>query len=134
VQGVTSRDLRLRAVGRMRADWPHYRPFIEDHLLPNYLSKMARSSEYAGEAELVAISDLHGVKIHVWGSDEAHDRTIRAPSVGLDAPTVHVAHRHIGNFRDHYWAVSFLRHGVRSPSVPPMLACVRRVRVASPFP
>jgi len=78
VQGVTSRDLRLRAVGRMRADWPHYRPFIEDHLLPNYLSKMARSSEYAGEAELVAISDLHGVKIHVWGADEAHDRTIQA--------------------------------------------------------
>ena len=134
MQGVSSHDLRSHVVEELEVDWLSYRPFIESRLLPNYLSNMARSSEYVGEAELVALSKLHKVTIHVWGADETHDRVIRAPSVGTDAPTVHVAHRHTGTFRDHYWGVSFLRHEVRSPSVPPMLACVRRVRVASPFP
>ena len=120
--------MRSHVVEELKEDWPRYSPFIEAHLLPNYLSNMARSSEYVGEAELVALSKLHKVTIHVWGADETHDRVIRAPSVGTDAPTVHVAHRDTGTFRDHYWGVSFLRHEVRSPSVPPMLASVRRTQ------
>ena len=134
MEGLSSHDLRLHVVAGMRADWPRYSEFVEEGLRPEYLANMALSTTYAGEAELVALSELHGVAIHVWGAVQAHDRVIRAPSVGTDAPTVHVAHRHTGTFRDHYWGVSFLRHEVRSPSVPPMLACVRRVRVASPFP
>ena len=126
--------MRSHVVEELKEDWPRYSSFIEAHLLPNYLSNMARSSEYAGEPELVALSKLHRVAIHVWGADEAHDRDIRAPTVGADAPTVHLAHRNAGNFRDHYWAVNFLRHEVCSPIMPLMLACVRRMQVASPFP
>ena len=133
VEGLTSHDLRLSVVAEMGADWPRYSEFVEKGLRREYLANMALTTTYAGEAELVAIAALHGVAIHVWGADQAYDRPIAAPIGAAGAPTVHVAHRHTGTFTDHYWGVSFLRHEVRSPSVPPMLASVRRVRVASPF-
>ena len=131
---MTSDELRASVVAEMAADWPRYSEFVEEGLRREYLANMALTTTYAGEAELVAIAALHGVAIHVWGADQAYDRPIPAPIGAADAPTVHVAHRHTGNFRDHYWAVSFQRHEVRSPIVPPTLACVRRMRVASPFP
>jgi hypothetical protein len=134
VQGLTSHDLRLRVVAGMRADWPRYSEFVEEGLRPEYLANMALSTTYAGEAELVALSELHGVAIHVWGAVQAYDRPIPAPIGAADAPTVHLAHRNARTSMNHYWAVDLRPHGVRSPSVPPMLACVRRMRVASPFP
>ena len=107
--------MRNRAVEEMSSDWPSYEPFIEPELHAAYLANMARSTEYAGEPELVALSKVYGVTIRVWGADAAHDRDIRAPSVGADAPVVHLAHRDARNFRDHYFAVQLSARGeVRS--------------------
>ena len=95
---------------------------------------MARSTEYAGEPELVALSKVYRVMIRVWGADEAHDRELRAPSVGADAPVVHLAHRDARNFRDHYFAVQLSpRGGVRSQPVAALtlrIGCHRRCCVA----
>ena len=124
MQGLTPHDLRLRVVAGMRADWPRYSEFVEEGLRPEYLANMALTTTYAGEAELIAIGELHGVAIHVWGADQAHDRIFPAPIGAADAPTVHLAHRHAGDSRDHYWAVHFPPREVRSPIVPP-LACLR---------
>ena len=107
--------MRNRVVEEMRGDWASYEPFVEPDVHTSYLSSMARSTEYAGEPELVALSKVYGVTIRVWGADAAHDRDIRAPSVGADAPMVHLAHRDAGNFRDHYFAVQLSARGeVRS--------------------
>jgi hypothetical protein len=115
VRGVTAQDMRNRVVEEMRGHWPSYQPFVEPELHPDYLADMARSTEYAGEPELVALSKVYGVMIRVWGADAAHDRDIRAPSVGADAPVVHLAHRDARNFRDHYFAVQLSARGqVRS--------------------
>ena len=131
---MTSRELRARVVAEMKADWTRYSPFITDDQSPDYLANMARPGTYAGQPELVALYQLYKVPIHVWGATGAHDVDIIAPNVGADAPTVHLAHRDAGNSMNHYWAVDTRRPEVRSPSVPvpPMLACVRRMRVASP--
>ena len=134
MRGVTSPVLRSLVVAEMRADWPRYREFILEAQRPGYLVTMALPGAYGGHPELAALSRLFGVKIHVWGATDAHDVDISAPNVGADAPTVVLAHRNHNSAMNHYWAVGRRSHEVRSPSVPLMLACVRRVRVASPFP
>ncbi len=123
VRGVTAQDVRNRVVEEMRRDWPSYEPFVEPELHADYLADMARPTEYGGKPELVALSKVYGVTIRVWGADAAHDRDIRAPGVGADAPTVHLAHRDAGNFRDHYFAVQLSARGeVRSR---PIMLCMR---------
>jgi hypothetical protein len=115
VRGVTAQDVRNRVVEEMSSDWPSYKPFVDPELHADYLANMACSTEYAGDPELVALSKVYGVTIRVWGADAAHDMDIRAPSVGTDAPVVHLAHRNAGNFRDHYFAVQLSARGqVRS--------------------
>ncbi len=111
MRGVTAQDLRSRVVEEMRGDWASYEPFVDHALHPDYLANMARSTEYAGEPELVALSKVYGVTIRVWGADAAHDRELRAPSVGADAPVVHLAHRDARNFRDRYFAVQLPPRG-----------------------
>ncbi len=111
MRSVTARDVRNRIVEEMRGDWPSYEPFVDLELHANYLANMARSTEYAGEPELVALSKVYGVTIRVWGADAAHDREIRAPSVGAYAPVVNLAHRDARNFRDHYFAVKLSARG-----------------------
>ena len=131
---LTSLEIRAGVVTEMAVDWARYAPFIAADQHATYLADMALPGTYAGNHELFALSRLYGVTIRVWGATEAHDVTIRADTVGADAPTVHLAHRHAGDFTDHYWAVHFPPREVRSPIVPPTLACVRRMRVASPSP
>ena len=115
--------MRNRVMEEMSSDWPSYEPFIEPELHAAYLANMARSTEYAGQPELVALSKVYGVTIRVWGADAAHDRDIRAPSVGTDASVVHLAHRDARNFRDHYFAVQLSARGeVRSR---PIMLCIR---------
>jgi hypothetical protein len=126
--------IRAGVVAEMGRDWSNYSPFIPEGLRRGYLANMALDSAYGGHPELRALSGLYGVKILVWGATAPHDVEIIAPNVGADAPTVVLAHRNDGSSMNHYWAVGRRSHAVRSPSVPPMLACVRRVRVASPFP
>ena len=111
VRGVTAQDVRNRVVEEMRGDWASYEPFVDHALHPDYLANMARSTEYAGEPELVALSKVYGVTIRVWGADETHDRDIRAPRVGADAPVVHLAHRDARNFRDLFFAVQLSPRG-----------------------
>jgi hypothetical protein len=134
MRGVTSPVVRSLVVAEMRADWPRYSEFMVEAQRPGYLVTMALPGAYGGHPELVALSELYRVKIHVWGATVAHDVDIVAPNLGVDAPTVVLAHRNHNSAMNHYWAVGRRSHAVRSPSVPPMLACVRRVRVASPFP
>ena len=131
---LTSLEIRAGVVTEMAVDWARYAPFIAADQHATYLADMALPGTYAGNHELFALSRLYGVRIRVWGATEAHDVTIRADTVEADAPTVHLAHRDAGDFRDHYWAVIFPPHEVGSPIVPPTLACVQRMRVASPFP
>ncbi len=104
----------------MAADWPRYSPFIPDDQRRGYLAKMARSGTYAGNQELVALSQVYGVRIRVWGATAAHDVDIIAPNVRAnvraDAPTVHLAHRNAGNAMNHYWAADIRRPEVRSPT------------------
>ncbi len=116
VRGVSAQDVRNRVVEEMSRDRASYEPFVDLELHANYLANMARSTEYAGEPELVALSKVYGVTIRVWGADAAHDRDIRAPSVGADAPVVHLAHRDARNFRDHYFAVQLSERGEVSHS------------------
>ncbi len=126
VRGVSAQDVRTRVVEEMRGDWASYKPFVEHGLHPDYLANMARSTEYAGEPELVALSKVYGVTIRVWGADEAHDRELRAPSVGADAPVVHLAHRDARNFRDHYFAVQLPPHGDSEVHSQPIMQRMRR--------
>ena len=104
MRGITAHGLRARVVAEMAANWSRYAPFIEDCLHANYLAKMALSGEYAGEPELIALSKVWGVTIHVWG---AENTTIISanPYAREPLPIVHLAHRDAGDFRDHYWAV-----------------------------
>ena len=121
---LTSLEIRAGVVAEIAADWARYAPFIAADQHATYLADMALPGTYAGNHELFALSRLYGVTIRVWGATEAHYVTIRADTVEADAPTVHLAHRDAGDFRDHYWAVRFPPHEVRSPIVPP-LACLR---------
>ena len=101
---VTAKGLRARVVDEMTRDWPRYAPFIEEHLHADYLAGMARSTEYADHPELLALSQVCGVTIHVWGAENT--AVISAnPDAREPPPIVHLAHRDAGDFRDHYWAV-----------------------------
>ncbi len=57
-RGISAPDLRALVVCEMANDWQNYAPFIEDrlHATGTYLTNMAPSTEYAGEAELFALS------------------------------------------------------------------------------
>ena len=105
MRGITAQGLRARVVAEMAENWSRYAPFIEDRLHANYLAKMALSGEYAGEPELIALSRVWGVTIHVWGAVSTF--VISSPDAPASLPTVHLANRDAGNYRDHYWAVDF---------------------------
>ena len=101
---VTAKGLRARVVDEMTRDWPRYAPFIEEHLHADYLAGMARSTEYADHPELLALSRLCVVTIHVWGAENTAIISAN-PDAREPLPIVHLAHRDAGDFRDHYWAV-----------------------------
>ncbi len=101
---VTAKGLRARVVDEMTRDWPRYSPFIEEHLRADYLAKMARSTEYADHPELLALSQVCGVRIHVWGAENTAIISAN-PDAREPLPIVHLAHRDAGNSKDHYWAV-----------------------------
>ena len=101
---VTAKGLRARVVEEMTRDWPRYSPFIEEHLRADYLAKMARSTEYADHPELLALSQVCGVRIHVWGAEITAIISAN-PDAREPLPIVHLAHRDAGNSKDHYWAV-----------------------------
>ena len=105
MRGITAQGLRARVVAEMAENWSRYAPFIEDRLHANYLAKMAVSGEYAGEPELIALSKVWGVTIHVWGAVSTF--VISSPDAPASLPSVHLANRDAGNYRDHYWAVDF---------------------------
>jgi hypothetical protein len=103
MQLVSPKSLRARVVDEMTRDWPRYSPFIEEGLHADYLAGMARSTEYADHPELLALSQVCGVTIHVWGAEST--AIISAdPDAPGSLPIVSLAHRDAGNFRDHYWA------------------------------
>jgi hypothetical protein len=94
MQRVTAKGLRARVVDEMTRDWPRYSPFIEEHLRADYLAGMARSTEYADHPELLALSQVCGVTIHVWGAENtaiiSANPDAREPLPIL--PIVHLAH------------------------------------------
>jgi hypothetical protein len=104
MQRVTAKSLRARVVDEMRRDWPRYSPFTEEPLHVDYLARMARSTEYADHPELLALSRLCGVTIHVWGAESTAIISANPDAPG-SLPIVNLAHRDAGDFRDHYWAV-----------------------------
>ncbi len=115
--------MRDLVVDEMSRDRDSYMGHIGVDQRDAYLDNMRRPFVYVDEAELVALSKVYGVAIHVWGADAAHDRERRAPGVGDDAPVVHLAHRDAGDARDHFWAVDFPARGqVRSRSI---MLCLR---------
>ena len=101
---VTANGLRARVVDEMTRDWPRYAPFIEEHLHTDYLAGMARSTEYADHPELLALSQVCGVTIHVWGAENTAIISANPDAPG-SLPIVSLAHRDAGDSRDHYWAV-----------------------------
>jgi hypothetical protein len=101
---VTAKGLRARVVDEMTQDWPRYSPFIKENLHGDYLAGMARSTEYADHPELLALSQVCGVTIHVWGAENTAIISAN-PDAPEPPPIVHLAHRDAGDFRDHYWAV-----------------------------
>ncbi len=106
IHRITAQGLRARVVEEMTRDWSRYSPFIEGRLHADYLAGMARSTEYADHprAELLALSQVCGVTIHVWGAEST--AIIAAnPDAREPPPIVSLAHRDAGDFRDHYWAV-----------------------------
>ena len=104
---VTAKGLRARVVDEMTRDWPRYSPFIEEHLRADYLAGMARSTEYADHPELLALSQVCGVTIHVWGAENTAIISANPDAPG-SLPIVSLAHRDAGDSRDHYWAVQLL--------------------------
>jgi hypothetical protein len=101
---ITAQGLRARVVEEMTRDWSRYSPFIEEHLHADYLAGMTRSTEYADHPELLALSQVCGVTIHVWGAENT--AVISAnPDAREPPPIISLAHRDAGDFRDHYWAV-----------------------------
>jgi len=104
MQRVTAKSLRARVVDEMTRDWPRYSPFIEESLHADYLARMARSTEYADHPELIALSQVCGVTIHVWGAENTAIVSANPDAPG-SLPIVRLAHRAAGDFRDHYWAV-----------------------------
>jgi hypothetical protein len=104
MHNITAKGLRARVVDEMTREWPRYSPFIEERLHADYLAGMARSTEYADHPELLALSQVCGVTIHVWSAENT--AIISANSEAPEPPPiVHLAHRDAGDFRDHYWAV-----------------------------
>jgi hypothetical protein len=101
---VTANGLRARVVDEMTGDWPRYAPFIEEHLHTDYLAGMARSTEYADHPELLALSQVCRVTIHVWGAENTAIISAN-PDAREPPPIVQLAHRDAGDYRDHYWAV-----------------------------
>jgi hypothetical protein len=101
---VTAKGLRARVVDEMTRDWPRYSSFIEERLHADYLAGMARSTEYADHPELLALSQVCGVTIHVWGAENTAIISANPDALGF-RPIVSLAHRDAGDFRDHYWAV-----------------------------
>ena len=101
---VTASGLRARVVDEMTGDWPRYAPFIEEHLHTDYLAGMARSTEYADHPELLALSQVSGVTIHVWGAENTAIISAN-PDAREPPPIVNLAHRDAGDFRGHYWAL-----------------------------
>ena len=101
---ITAKDLRARVVDEMTRDWPRYSPFIEERRHADYLAGMARSTEYADHPELLALSQVCGVTIHVWGAENTAIISAN-PDAREPPPIVSLAHRDAGDFRDHYWAV-----------------------------
>ena len=104
MQRVTAKSLRARVVDEMRRNWPRYSPFIEERLHVDYLARMARSTEYADHPELIALSQVYGVTIHVWGAENTAIISAN-PDAPRSLPIVNLAHRDAGDSRDHYWAV-----------------------------
>ncbi len=74
---------------------------------------MARSTEYADHPELLALSRLCVVTIHVWGAENTAIISAN-PDAREPLPIVHLAHRNAGNFRDHYWAVQLPSNKTRA--------------------
>ena len=101
---ISAKGLRARVVEEMTREWPRYSPFIEEHLHADYLAEMARSTEYADHPELLALSQVCGVTIHVWGAENTAIISAN-PDAPEPPPIVSLAHRDAGDFRDHYWAV-----------------------------
>ena len=104
MQRVTAKSLRASVVDEMRRDWPRYSPFIEERLHVDYLARMARFTEYADHPELIALSQVYGVTIHVWGAESTAIISANPDAPG-SLPIVSLAHRDAGDSRDHYWAV-----------------------------
>ena len=104
MQRVAAKSLRASVVDEMRRDWPRYSPFIEERLHADYLAGMARSTEYADHPELLALSQVCRVTIHVWGAESTAIISAN-PDAREPPPIVQLAHRDAGDFRDHYWAV-----------------------------
>ena len=104
MQRVTAKSLRASVVDEMRRDWPRYSPFIEERLHVDYLARMARSTEYADHPELLALSQVCGVAIHVWNAENTAIISAN-PDAREPLPIVHLAQRDAGNSKDHYWAV-----------------------------
>ncbi len=104
MHNITAKGLRARVVEEMTREWPRYSPFIEERLHADYLAGMARSTEYADHPELLALSQVCGVTIHVWGAENTAIISAN-PDAREPPPIVNLAHRDAGDFRDHYWAV-----------------------------
>ena len=104
MHSITAKGLRARVVDEMTRDWSRYSPFIEERLHADYLAGMARSTEYADHPELLALSQVCGVTIHVWGAESTAIISAN-PDAPEPQPIVSLAHRDAGDFRDHYWAV-----------------------------
>ena len=104
MHSITTKGLRALVVDEMTRDWSRYSPFIEERLHADYLAGMARSTEYADHPELLALSQVCGVTIHVWGAENTAIISAH-PDAREPPPIVHLAHRDAGDFRDHYWAV-----------------------------
>jgi hypothetical protein len=104
MQRVTAKGLRACVVDEMTMDWPRYSPFIEERLHADYLARMTRSSEYADHPELIALSQVCGMTIHVWGAENTAIISANQDAPG-SLPIVNLAHRDTGDSRDHYWAV-----------------------------
>ena len=88
MRGITAQGLRARVVAEISKNWSHYAPLIEDHLHANYLAKMTLCGEYAGEPELIALSKMWGVTIHVRGA--VSTLVISSSDAPASLPTVHM--------------------------------------------
>ena len=95
----------MSVVEEMHSNWAHYSAFVVQTEQDDYLTVMASAGTYAGYAELVALSAVWGVTIHVWG---AQTTNIIPAVVNPTWPTIHLVHRDAsdagGDLFGHYWA------------------------------